>query len=357
MRTKSTVMVATFLLVSATATAQQNEAGQATARQIDIGVRGTTYASGSDDARYQRYRDLRDGVTVDFFRYLKESDLWQFEAQADHLGYRDQRASASFNRFGKVKAVFQWDQLPLFYSGTTKTLYNEVSPGVFTMDDAIQSTTALSGAIGTAGVFDLRQKRHTANAGVTYSASRHTDISVAVTNTLRQGAQPYAGTFGIGGAVAAEFALPLDQRTTDLRAALEWGNTRGFAKIAYDASFFRNDVQSLTWDNPARATDILTGSSRGRLALAPDSDMNTLSASGSLKLPGRSRASAFVSYGVMAQDSALLPFSVNSAQPILELPRATAQADAHVTAMNYSFTSSPVRMVWFNARYRQYEFD
>jgi MtrB/PioB family decaheme-associated outer membrane protein len=357
MRTRLTGMVAALLLASAAAAAQQNEAGPLTERQIDIGVRGTAYDAGSDEARYQRYRDLRDGVTVDFFRYLKEGDGWQFSASANHLGYRDQRAAASFTRFGKVKAAFAWDQLPLFYSGTTRTLFTEVSTGVFTMADGLQVPAALPGAINAASAFDLRQKRHTANASVIYSASRNTDITLSVTNTLRQGAQPYAGTFGIGGAVAAELPMPLDQRTTDLRSALEWANGRVFTRVAYDASFFRNDVQSLTWDNPARSTDIASGSSRGRLALAPDSDMNTLSASGSVRLPGRSRAAAFVSYGVMAQDTALLPFSINSAHPVVALPRATAQADAHVTAMNYSFTSSPVPMLWFNARYRQYEFD
>jgi MtrB/PioB family decaheme-associated outer membrane protein len=357
MRTTFTALVAALLLVPAGAAAQSQDDGPGTGRQVDFGVRGTTYGSGSDQARYQRYRDLRDGVTVDFFRYLKEGNGWELQAQANHLGYRDQGASASFNRFGTVKAVFKWDQLPLFYSGTTRTLYTQVTPGVFTMADAVQSASALPGAFGNAQVFDLRQKRQTANAAVTFNASRHTDVKVSVTNTWRKGAQPYAGTFGIGGAIAAELAMPLDQQTTDVTAALEWGNTRGAAKIAYDASFFRNDVQSLTWDNPARSTDILTGSSRGRLALAPDTDMTTLSASGSLKLPGRSRAAAFVSYGVMAQDAALLPFSINPAQPVIALPRATAQADAHVTAMNYSLTSSPVPMVWFSARYRQYEFD
>jgi hypothetical protein len=39
------------------------------------------------------------------------------------------------------------------------------------------------------------------------------------------------------------------------------------------------------------------------------------------------------------------------------LPRASADVEARTTAMNYSFTSAPVRMLWFNARYRQYEFD
>jgi MtrB/PioB family decaheme-associated outer membrane protein len=352
------MMVAALLLVPAVSAAQQNEGAAPTGRQIDIGIRGTAYGSGSDEARYQRYRDLRDGVTLDFFRYLREGDGWAFNAEADHVGYRDQRAAATFNRFGRVKASFQWDQVPLFYSGTTRTPFAEVAAGVFVLDDSIQGVpAALPGVVAQSAMFDLRQRRHTADAQVVFTASRHADVTLSVKNTLRQGAQPYAGTFGIGGAIASEFPMPLDQRTTEFAGAFEWANDRAFARVGYDGSFFRNDVQSLVWDNPSRTTDIATGSSRGRMALSPDSDMNTLSASGSVKLPGRSRAAAHVSYGVMAQDSALLPFSINTAHADIPLPRATAEAEAHVTAMNYSFTSSPVRMLWFNARYRQYEFD
>jgi MtrB/PioB family decaheme-associated outer membrane protein len=358
MHTRITTMVAALLLVPAAAYAQQTEGLAPTGRQVDIGVRGTVYGSGSDAARYQRYRDLRDGATLDFFRYLKEGSGWQFDAAAHHVGYRDQRAAATFERFGKVKAAFAWDQLPLFYSGTTRTLFSQVSPGVFTLDDAIQGNARLlPGAVASsASTFDLRQKRHTADARVVFSPSRNADITLALKNTQRSGAMPYAGTFGIGGAVAAELALPLDQRTTELSGALEWANQRAFARVGYDGSFFRNDQQSIVWDNPLRTTDAINGASRGRLALSPNSDLNTFSAAGSVKLPGRSRAAAYLSYGLMAQDAALLPFSINTTHD-LALPRTSANASANVTAMNYSFTSAPVRMLWFNARYRQYEFD
>jgi len=59
--------------------------------------------------------------------------------QADHVGYRDQRYSASFNDYGRVKTSFEWNQTPLFFSQDTQTLYTETAPGVLRISDAIQS--------------------------------------------------------------------------------------------------------------------------------------------------------------------------------------------------------------------------
>src|SRR5437762_735584 len=78
---------------------------------IDFGVRGTAFSSDSDEARYQRYRDLRNGGTLDAFRFTDETDRRSIALQADHTGYRDQRYSAAFNSYGKVKASFEWNQV------------------------------------------------------------------------------------------------------------------------------------------------------------------------------------------------------------------------------------------------------
>ena len=66
---------AAMWLLAATASAQQNtppaEPDQNTGLSsinggtADFGFRGTFYSDGSDEARYQRYRDLRNGVFLE----------------------------------------------------------------------------------------------------------------------------------------------------------------------------------------------------------------------------------------------------------------------------------------------------
>jgi hypothetical protein len=209
MRTKSLSMVAALLLVSAGAAAQeqaaaggQTDAAKTTAsagggdlrfvNQIDFGIRGTAYGSGSDDARFQRYRDLRDGATLDRLRIFRQTNEYQLNLQADHVGYRDQRFFGGYNRYGKLKASFEWNQTPLFYSDATRTLYT-TSGGTLSLSDAIQSgiqnkTLTLPAALTGATAFDLRTKRDVANLNVTYSATDNVDLAAAPRPTCRSAA-------------------------------------------------------------------------------------------------------------------------------------------------------------------------
>ena len=93
------------------------------------------------------------------------------------------------------------------------------------------------------------------------------------------------------------------------------------------------------------------------MALWPNSDVNTGSITGSVTLPARSRATAYVSIGNWSQNDPLIPFTINSQLPVIPLDRTTADAKAVVTATNVNVTSRPTSMVWFSVRYRSYDFD
>ena len=331
--------------------------------EIDLGFRGTSFGNGSDEARYQHYRDLRDGGMLDRLRIFKDTDGYRYNVQADNVGYRDQRFSGSYQNYGKVKASFEWNQTPLFFSNQTRTLYDRSNPGSLTLADSVQSgiqnkTLTLSNALNGASVFDLRVRRDVADFALTYSAAQNLDWTVTFKNTQKTGAQPWGGSFGISGAIATEIPVPIDHRTTDLGTSLEYANDRGFARLGYDGSFFHNNITSLTWDNPSRITDSPTlGPVQGRMALWPNTEMNTVSLSGGLNLPGRSHATGFVALGNMTNNNPLLPYTINSQIVSPTLDRLTSDVNARVTSMNYAFTSRPVTSVWFSARYRQYEFD
>ena len=183
MRTKSLTMVVTLLLMAGAAAAQDGATPAAQpdvakaeksssssefpiVNVLDIGVRGTSFGSDSDPARFQRYRDVRDGGTVDRFRLFKDTNAYRYNLQADHVGYRDQRYSGTYTNYGKVKASFEWNQIPLYYSNSTQTLYDTSTPGTLSINDSIQSgiqnkTLALGTALnGRPGVRSPHQARH-----------------------------------------------------------------------------------------------------------------------------------------------------------------------------------------------------
>ena len=195
------------------------------------------------------------------------------------------------------------------------------------------------------------------------AATQSLDLKVAYTSQRRSGHQPWGASFGFSN--ANEVPLTLDQRTNQLTTELEWSNPRAMARIGYDGSWFDNHVESLVWDNPLRFTDQTNanaystgeGSSLGRMALFPDSSAHTISAAGSVALPAKSRAFAYVSVGSWLQDAQLLPHTINTAITPIPLARDSAEAEARITSMNYRFTSRPLPMLWLNGQFRLYDFD
>jgi MtrB/PioB family decaheme-associated outer membrane protein len=326
--------------------------------QVDFGAR-LTGVSG-DPARYQRFRDLRDGPTVDRFRYERDTSAWAFAAAMDHVGYRDQRYAATVERYGSVTASFEWNQIPLFYSADTRTPYREASDGTFRLNDSIRG--AVQGGTGTTALFipestlfDLRSRRDVANARLSYRVAPPIDLRVSFTSTARTGAQAWGTTFGQSNAI--ELPAPVDHRTNDLNATAEWSTERAMARVAYDGSWFANAVETLVWDNPLRLTDLAASPAQGRMALWPDSTAHTISATGSVGLPAQSRAFAYVSVGSWLQDQAILPFTINSAIAPIPLARPTAEAEARIVSMQYRLTSRPSPRVWLNGQFRLYDYE
>src|SRR2546430_10002082 len=148
MRIKRSFIVMALGLVASPALGQQTpntpppEPGQNTGLststlvnrgQIDFGLRGTAYGDDSDEARYQRFQDLRNGPFLDAVRFGSANEHRLFDVRAEHVGYRDQRYVANYSNYGKVKASFEWNQIPLFFSRDTATLYSSPAAGTFSV--------------------------------------------------------------------------------------------------------------------------------------------------------------------------------------------------------------------------------
>ena len=119
-------------------------------------------------------------------------------------------------------------------------------------------------------------------------------------------------------------------RSNDVTAGFEWANHQGMVRVGYDGSFFSNNIQSLTWDNPVRFTDFNNGllpalgpydpsgysngngPARGQMALSPSNMLNAVGVTGLYKLPSHTVINGTVRFTDMSQNEALLPWSTNS---------------------------------------------
>jgi hypothetical protein len=367
-----------------------------------------------DEARYERYRDDRDGL-YSSFRLNRQTGAYLFDANAFHVGYRDQRYNAAF-RSRRINFGFEWLSTPLNFGYQTRTPYDRDGDAVLTLPDeaqaAVQGPTnaTTDGVVGVpcapggppatcstpaqaalakvnrsiyndfAEVFDLRHRRDTAVFGLTYMPTPTVDLDARFSTSKRGGEQPWGASFAFNDAV--ELPQPLDQRTNDLGVGATWAAGRGSFRLGWDGSWFNNRIHDLTFDNPIRLTDFSNGltppagpydpsgysngngAATGRQAMMPSNMMQVVSGVGMYRLPGawRTTINGTVQFTSQTQDEALIPFTTNQVimSPIVlaafprlaQLDRPTAEAEARGINTLINLSARPSRRLNVAIRYR-----
>lgn len=409
MRTRIPVLTAALVLgLCALAWAQGQQAppqspvptppqGQAapTLGTVDFGFRGTSVDG--DEARYERYRDLRTGANVNV-GLARQTDDYTLALSARNIGYRDGFYGLDYTR-DRLAVSFSFDQTPLNFgyytltpwtttiSGDTARLSLDPAPrtAIETRQPGVVGIPTTAALLNTPSIwrnfalpFDLQSRRDTLGLALAYNATRNLAARFTLRSSNRSGAQPWGASFAFNN--GNEVPVPLENRTTDFTAGVEWANQRGMVRVAWDASWFNNDIQVLEWDNPIRATDFNNGRlpplgpydpsgysngngpAFGRMALWPSNTMNTVSTVAMVKLPGRSTVNGVFAVTSMKQDEELIPWTSNAlintptvlaAFPHLaQLDRPTAEAEVRGVNGTLNFTSRFHRQFALHARYR-----
>lgn len=407
MRTRLMSVTAALLLASAITAAAQTAAPAPPAPAPSAPVSGSIDFGGlfgdvnGDEARFERYRDTRNGLYSDIV-LKKEANSYSFDAKAYHIGYRDQRYELNYDR-NKLTFGFVFDSTPTNYTyqgitpwtlnGNTLSLPDDLQRGVesrtlagipcayaTSCTNIATAATALSrgsvyNGVAQRGV-EIQSKRETLGFGLTYHATEAVDVDVKFTSTAKSGTMPWAGAFSFNN--INEFVLPIDHRTNDFAAGVEWASAKAMLRLGWDASYFSNDIQTIIWDNPIRLTDFNNGSptapwdasgysngngpAQGRMSLWPDSNMNVFSATGLYKFPGRTTVNGTLQLTKQDQDGTIMPWTINglinqvapaNGYPgLARLPRATAEAGVDAINALINFNSRPNRYITLQGRYR-----
>ncbi len=403
MRNRLMIGAAALLLASATFARAQDkpqdkpqdqpqEQSNSSSGSIDIGGRFTS--TDGDEARYERYRDLRDGVNANFL-YSKETANWTFDIQAKNIGYRDGRYELNFNS-KRIKLNAMFDQTPLNYAYYSRTPYN-CTAGACTLDAGLRTQVQNGQAVGIpqnvgqlatgsvynsiANSFDLQSRRDTFKADLRISATDNLDFILGFNTYKRTGNMPYGASFAFN--VATELPIVIDNRETEWKAGVEWASHQGMFHAEYQHSKFDQNVPSFTFDNPQRATDYCkaglsgqapgacydpsgysngNGPAYGRMSQPPSNSVDTVSWMGMVKLPARTTANASFSMGANHQDAALIPWTTNTSittpatyaafPDLAQLPRDSAQMRVNYATGTMNISSRAIKDLTLSARYR-----
>ena len=99
------VLTALLLAPAAGANAQETQAPpEPEVGSVDFGGQFST--TDGDEARYQKYKDMRSSALLDAFKYTRGTDDWVLNVTASHVGYRDQRYVVNFRNFQRAKISF-----------------------------------------------------------------------------------------------------------------------------------------------------------------------------------------------------------------------------------------------------------
>lgn len=373
---------------------QQQQSGSTvsattTGGTLDIG--GRFSSTTGDKARFERYRDLRDGANVNLV-YGKVTDNYIFNVNVANAGYRDQRYNFGFSS-RRVKAAIFFNQTPLNYSYDTRTPFN-CQAGSCTLDAGLR-TQVQNGGYGLgipqnianlqqgsiynsiARPIDLQSRRDTIAASAIISATDNLDFTFNANSYKRSGNMPWGASQAFS--YETEVPLVIDNRATDVSAGIEWASHQGMMRVAYDYSKFSQNIPVFTFDSPLRATDYNlnkttvtgydpsgysngNGAAQGRMSMPPTNTMATFNWLGMVKLPNRTTANASFSMGASRQDEKLIPWTINPLiananvyalfPGLAALPRDTAQMKVNFTSGTFNFNSRPNPYVTVSARYR-----
>ncbi len=320
-----------------------------------------------DSSKFEEYRDISRPAAGDVSFEAEKDQRLYLKGSAVNMGRDDPSLDAEAGRYGKYDVDFQYDRLVRRYAYDVKTLYSGIGSSAMTLDDALQAnvqaapTSAdaailLNGALSTAAIGDPETTRDRYKLGFRLTALEHFNLRVMVGHETREGTRPFAGAFN--NAEMVELFEPIDYETTDLRITGEYNFRNMMMNVAYHYSQFSNAIDTLTFDNPLRATDAALGPSTGRMDLAPDNQFHNLSLTGSwTRLPANSQITANAALGWMLQDDELVPFTSNTALTAPDLPVNSADAQVNTALYYLRLTSHPLPFMHLKANLRYYDYD
>ncbi len=286
-------------------------------------------------------------------RYLGEGT--EVSWYAEDLGNDSRVFEFAAGKPGRFGLDLGYRELPYRLFGDTETPYSG-SGEVLNLPAGWvpgNSTGAMPGLADALALHEIEKDRTVLDVGMDYRATRKVRFLVDYERQERDGTGIMSGSFFTQGAYLPR---PIDDYTDRFDAAVAYANDSFSLRVAYLGSFYRNELESLTWDN---AYTPAPGTEQGRFALEPDNDFQQFSISGAYRASSAWNTvigfSAAIGQG--EQTASLLPYTINPLIPTA--PIAVSDIDGEVDTTNYALTVTmrPLPKLNVRASYRYDERD
>jgi len=277
------------------------------------------------NALFLNYKDLRNGAYLSSFGFLgeKPGEARFIEATGGAAGRQDQYYRIQFGRYNDWRVTAFYEGTPSVSTTSYRSLWsgqgtgnltlNGLTPGGTTSAAATQAN--IQNALAATPESELEVLRKRAGVRLDMTLSDAWKIHAALTDEKRTGSRPFGAVFGGGGGGGnMEITESIDYHTLDFSAGAQYNDAVQSFNLRATASFFKNDLSTMTFQNPLFVT--LNGTTglaptsftQGRFDLAPDNQSFNVRGEYARALPDLWRGSftATVALGSMRQDDSLI---------------------------------------------------
>ena len=249
----------------------------------EISVTGQFLDMKGEKAKFNEYRDIRDGVTGDAdLQY--ERDNYYLDFNAKEVGRKDQSYELSGGKWGSFKYDFRYDQLPHNFTYGAKTFYTGVGGANLTYPTHPPSTD-----ISTWNTFDYSLERKNYSAGFKFDLFKPFFFDVSVSRETRKGVYPIGAAGTTPGGIAIELPSPIDYNTDNMKLALGYIKNPLSLSLSYVYSVFDNENNNLNFRDSATVN---TAATTDTFTLPPNNNYYKLDFQGAVKLPWNSKLNA-----------------------------------------------------------------
>lgn len=298
----------------------EEEAAGGVHGSVEIGV----LSGGADNkaALYRKYKDPKSGLYLNRFEVEgeNEADASYFSVEGGGVGRKDQFYSVTTGRYNDWKVNAFYTETPHVFTTTYRNLWSGTGSSVLTLNaltpggttNAATTDTNIGNAALATPYSELSIVRKKGGVRADMILADGLKAFAGISSEKRQGARPFGLVMaGGGGTGGVEIPESIDYNTHDLMAGLLYADELNTANMVASASLFRNNVDTLTVDNPMflAAANGIASFPRAVYDLYPNNDYVNVKGEYARELPDlmKGRFTSMVSYSQSKQNDNLIP--------------------------------------------------
>ena len=333
----ATIILGLFIVPSVFAE-EQTLAGEVSLKGLLTNVKGS-------EAKFNEYRDLRDGV-YGHAKLLYDTDAWWLKANVSDIGYDTQKYKLDGGMWGAFKADLFYQEIPHNTTFGAKSLFTGVGTGSLgfipggTVDPNDSATWPSS--------FDYSTKRRQLGGAFSLDILKPFFFNVSALTEEKKGNKPagFLSTFG----TPIELPERVDYRTNTVKTDFGYARNPLFLDVYFMYSDFNNKNDNLNVNDPLSGLN-------DSVSLPPDNKYYKVGFKGAVKLPLNSKFNINTGWSQTTSKVNLLTTDVFDFFPPATLSNPTFHGKVNTQNVDVALTTNPVSFLDGKLFYKYYNRD